>query len=144
MTLAELPPDDYTRDNWRDHAACKGLDPDLFFPPVGANAHEPKRVCRTCPVADYCLDYALAVNPRDDLGIWGATSQQERIRVRKLRGTTPTVSTGRKEPTRPPAACGTNSGYQRHRRNGEEACPECLQAMAAYDRQRKHARKAER
>lgn len=35
---------------------------------------------------------------------------------------------------RPVAACGTESGYKRHRRNGEDACDECKAARAAYQR----------
>ncbi len=43
------------RTDWRDHAACSGLDPDLFFPvsTSGASLTEieaARRVCRHCPV----------------------------------------------------------------------------------------------
>lgn len=34
-----------------------------------------------------------------------------------------------------PAACGTKSGYLRHRNSGEKACPACLAAAAAYQRE---------
>ncbi len=30
------------------------------------------------------------------------------------------------------ARCGTRNGYERHRRTGEEACPECKAALAAW------------
>jgi hypothetical protein len=44
----------------------------------------------------------------------------------------------------PPAACGTASGYNRHRRQGETPCAEC-KAAAAADRNRTYqARHAER
>ena len=40
------------------------------------------------------------------------------------------VSTRRNVITnRPEAACGTRSGYKRHRANGEEACAECKSAQ---------------
>lgn len=41
------------------------------------------------------------------------------------------------------AACGTPSGYGRHRRNGEDACPPCKQAVNAAVRIRKAAKKAQ-
>lgn len=35
-----------------------------------------------------------------------------------------------------PAVCGTNSGYKKHRINGEEACRPCKDAAAAYSREK--------
>ena len=32
------------------------------------------------------------------------------------------------------AVCGTNGGYQRHRRQGEEPCDPCREAKSAYNR----------
>jgi hypothetical protein len=48
------------RTNWRDHAACSRLDPDLFFPVSTSGAsltdiEAAKRVCRRCPVLTACL-----------------------------------------------------------------------------------------
>ena len=37
---------------------------------------------------------------------------------------------------RPPARCGTNSGYLRHLRLGETTCGACRAAQNAYHRQR--------
>lgn len=34
-------------------------------------------------------------------------------------------------------ACGSDAGYRRHRRRGEEACPPCREAHAAYARLRR-------
>ena len=137
--VPDLPPDDYTADNWRVHAACRGLDPDLFYPPVGGAATEAKQVCRACPVSDFCLEDALIVNPRDDHGVWGGTSTEERKRLRKQRGLSQTV-TIRRDTTRPVAGCGTNAGYQRHRRYGEPVCDACRHA---HNRD-KHYREATR
>lgn len=39
-----------------------------------------------------------------------------------------------------PPACGTASGYRRHRTEGTEACHACKVAHAAYQRRRKAAR----
>ena len=41
---------------------------------------------------------------------------------------------------RGPAKCGTRSGYNRHRRNGEDACRACKDAEAAARRAYKAAR----
>ena len=51
------------RTDWRDHAACSGLDPDLFFPvsTSGASLTEieaARRVCQRCPVTTPCLRWA--------------------------------------------------------------------------------------
>ena len=46
--------------NWRDHAACQELDPDLFFP-IGTTGpgldqiDQAKRICLVCPVRKQCL-----------------------------------------------------------------------------------------
>jgi len=57
---------------WRLRAACRGEDPELFFPPGredgpgwGARA---RAVCRRCAVRRDCLAYALAA-PEE--GVWG-------------------------------------------------------------------------
>lgn len=38
-------------------------------------------------------------------------------------------------------SCGSNGGYQRHRRKGETPCGPCADANAAYDRQRDRTRR---
>ena len=42
------------RVNWREVAACRDADPDLFFPvgtagPALRQVEEAKRICRACP-----------------------------------------------------------------------------------------------
>ena len=69
--------------NWRDKAACKGVDPDLFFPQRGDSIREAKEVCQGCVVRLDCLEYAL-VNG-ENLGIWGGYSERERRRMRRRR-----------------------------------------------------------
>jgi len=73
-------------DEWRDRAACRDMDPDLFFPigttgPALDQIEAAKGICRVCPVKDPCLEYALATN--QEAGIWGATSEEERRKLRK-------------------------------------------------------------
>jgi len=50
--------------DWRNYAACRDVDPDLFFPlgTVGASLpqiEQAKQVCRACPVSRTCLRWAL-------------------------------------------------------------------------------------
>ena len=77
--------------DWRDEAACKGEDPELFFPtslkgPGAQQAQVAKGVCRRCPVTSDCLQWALESTPMPD-GIWGGTDEDERadmIRTRDI------------------------------------------------------------
>lgn len=60
--------------NWREHAACRDADPDLFFPigttgPALVQAEDAKAVCRGCPVREVCLRWALENG--QDSGVWG-------------------------------------------------------------------------
>ena len=73
-------------DDWREFAACRDTDPDLFFPvgttgPAIEQIDNAKTVCRTCDVQAACLEYALVTN--QDSGIWGGTSEEERRALRR-------------------------------------------------------------
>ncbi|AOR36318.1 transcription factor WhiB [Streptomyces fodineus] len=68
-------------ENWRDHAACRHEDPDLFFPigttgPAQVQTQRAKTVCGHCPVREPCLDWALETG--QGIGIWGGTTELER------------------------------------------------------------------
>ena len=60
---------------WFADAACKGVDPALFFPDEALGEErdhyfvQAKRVCLTCPVRLQCLEHALATGERH--GVWG-------------------------------------------------------------------------
>jgi WhiB family transcriptional regulator, redox-sensing transcriptional regulator len=74
------------RTDWRDDAACRHLDPDLFFPVSMSGAsladiEAAKRVCQRCPVATPCLRWALELGPVS--GIWGGTTEEERRALRR-------------------------------------------------------------
>lgn len=79
---------------WRDHALCRETDPELFFP-VGttgvalAQIDKAKQVCSECPVAEPCLDFALATN--QDAGVWGGLSEEDRRHIRRQRAAAPRV-----------------------------------------------------
>lgn len=68
---------------WTIHAACAGLDPNLFFTERGESTREVKAVCATCPVCEECLDYALTNGEK--YGVWGGKSERERRRMRRDR-----------------------------------------------------------
>lgn len=77
---------------WRDHAACRGADPELFFPappPAGrgkavrealalaeVSTREAKAICDRCPVRRQCLQSAMERGERH--GIWGGLNEDER------------------------------------------------------------------
>jgi WhiB family transcriptional regulator, redox-sensing transcriptional regulator len=63
--------------------ACRGSDPDLFFPDRGESLEPAKRICSQCVVRDECLEHALANGER--FGVWGGTSERERRRIRRQR-----------------------------------------------------------
>ena len=74
-------------DDWRDQAACRDTDPDLFFPigttgPAIEQIESAKAVCLACDAQSSCLDFALATN--QESGIWGGTSEEERRKLRKI------------------------------------------------------------
>jgi WhiB family redox-sensing transcriptional regulator len=74
--------------DWRADSACRTADPDLFFPVAGGTAAskqiaKAQRICAGCPVKEQCLDYAMSTH--EPAGIWGGTTPDERVRVRRAR-----------------------------------------------------------
>ncbi|MFF7886313.1 WhiB family transcriptional regulator [Streptomyces sp. NPDC007896] len=72
--------------DWREFAACRSVDPDLFFPigstgPALPQIEEAKAVCRHCPVREECLSWALDTG--QTIGVWGGTSETERRALRR-------------------------------------------------------------
>ena len=68
--------------SWRDRAACRGEDPELFFP-KGTTTREDvqqtenaKKICKTCPVKNECNEYAFS--HAEPAGIWGGITEKER------------------------------------------------------------------
>jgi WhiB family transcriptional regulator, redox-sensing transcriptional regulator len=75
--------------DWRHHAACRDVDPELFFPigntgPALLQIDEAKQVCHRCLVKESCLQWALESG--QDSGVWGGLSEDER-RALKRRAT---------------------------------------------------------
>ncbi|XAS74974.1 WhiB family transcriptional regulator [Dermatophilaceae bacterium Sec6.4] len=74
--------------DWRDQAACRDEDPELFFPigttgPAVQQVEDAKAVCRRCPVIGPCLEFAMETG--QDEGIWGATTKDERRALKRQR-----------------------------------------------------------
>ncbi len=65
---------------WRELAACRGFDLDLFFPERGESAEPARQVCARCPVRQPCLDFA--VSNRITHGVWGGLAERERRALR--------------------------------------------------------------
>lgn len=74
--------------DWRHRAACRDVDPEIFFPignsgPALLQIEEAKQVCRRCPVMDACQEWALTSG--QDSGVWGGMSEDERRAARRRR-----------------------------------------------------------
>jgi WhiB family redox-sensing transcriptional regulator len=66
-----------------DDAACKGLDPELFYAESGAAIVRAKSMCAGCPSRERCLEWAIR---REEFGVWGGTTARERAAMRRERG----------------------------------------------------------
>ena len=71
------------QEQWRDDAACRGADIDLFFPVSEDDGGPAKAICATCPVREACLEWAMATHQED--GIFGGMTATERRRLRRRR-----------------------------------------------------------
>jgi WhiB family transcriptional regulator, redox-sensing transcriptional regulator len=79
-------PDGPEETAWRDDAACRDADPELFFADgdnrsARAQVKAAKLICRSCPVSVTCLSWALASG--QELGIWGGLTEAERHVLRR-------------------------------------------------------------
>jgi WhiB family redox-sensing transcriptional regulator len=70
----------YNSGNWREGAACRGMDVNMFFPEKGGQGtvttKKAKAICASCPVQEHCLSFALEADER--IGIYGGTSERQR------------------------------------------------------------------
>lgn len=75
MTAAEYPA-------WYDEALCAQADPEAWYPesgrPTGRGA---RSICKACPSAAPCLEYALATDQQ--WGIWGGLSPRQRRALKR-------------------------------------------------------------
>jgi WhiB family redox-sensing transcriptional regulator len=68
---------------WRLRGACRGVDPEIFYPVSEEDAEEAKAICMACNVRETCLEFALVNRERD--GVWGGATERERRRVLRQR-----------------------------------------------------------
>jgi WhiB family redox-sensing transcriptional regulator len=71
---------------WQEYAACRGEDPELFFPigtsgPALLQLQLAKAVCGRCAVQSLCLQWALLAQIDD--GVWGGLSEDERRTLKR-------------------------------------------------------------
>ena len=65
---------------WYEMGACRGMDPNLFFPGRGEKIpDEVVEVCRSCIVRRECETAG-----QGEFGIWGGLSERARLRVRRV------------------------------------------------------------
>jgi WhiB family redox-sensing transcriptional regulator len=74
------------RPDWQNEAACRDVDPELFFPEgdirsARAQVKPAKLICRGCPVSAACLNWAL--DSGQQAGIWGGLTEDERNRLHR-------------------------------------------------------------
>jgi WhiB family redox-sensing transcriptional regulator len=70
-----------------DFAACKDVDPEMFYNEEGARGrrrtlreNDAKAVCGACVVKSECLLYAITT--AEPHGVWGGSTEDERRRLR--------------------------------------------------------------
>ncbi|MEU1312181.1 WhiB family transcriptional regulator [Streptomyces cinnamoneus] len=108
-------------------ALCKVIEPEIFYPEPGedAMADMARELCGRCPVRSACLEAALTAEGSavadKRFGIRGGEGPKERYLTYRRRRRAALGD----EATR---TCGKAAGYYRHRRDGEDPCPACLDA----------------
>ena len=86
MALTWIRTHEWDDNAWRNRSLCRDSNPELFFP-GGATGmaldqiEAAREVCEVCPVAEECLEFALATN--QEAGVWGGTTEEERRKLRK-------------------------------------------------------------
>lgn len=103
---------------WHTKAACRGLDPEMFFPTRGQNLADIIAICERCSVRQECLDDALREeHDHDPVGVRDGLSAIQRRQIK--------IATPRAKPDH-----GTVALYRSGCR-----CEECLATGRAYKRQ---------
>ena len=69
-------------EKWVQQRACHVTELHLFFSLDPRDQRKAKGICVDCPVKGFCLEFALK---HDEKGIWGGTSERQRVRIRIMR-----------------------------------------------------------
>ena len=72
------------RSRWRDRAACRDDDPDLFFPDrAGTDISAAQVICAGCPVRAECHEFAEVT--KQVYGVWAGVDRGSPKARRKAR-----------------------------------------------------------
>jgi WhiB family redox-sensing transcriptional regulator len=119
------------RRDWRALGACRDEDPELFFPvtskgPAARQLVAAKAICAGCGVSRECLRFAL--ENRQDHGVWGGTSEEERklmrsagVHARRRLGHVTTAAASLRQPASPRVVSGRRGKPRRPSRPAGEA-----------------------
>ena len=94
------------RNDWRHRAACRNLDPEIFFPVAEAGPARERQearalaVCARCPVRAQCLEFALNALP---YGIAGGMTEGQRDALRRRAASPRTPQTAPRRPRPDPS-----------------------------------------
>lgn len=106
--LLLLDDDPVRRYDWQERAACRDYGTDLFFESDNERGElrsrreqAAKKVCAVCPVRTECLRFAESTPER--FGVWGGTTQRERVTRRRHRPGTQPARRNRPDGRRPPS-----------------------------------------
>lgn len=98
------------RAEWVQHAACRGVDTNLFFADRGESTKEAKAICAGCPVREECLTFSI--NNGEHFGVWGGLAEHQRRRLRRKLNGAEERSVDPREPRLPCPHCpAVLSGY---------------------------------
>lgn len=129
---------------WEERAACRTLDPALFYPAKGdtVQAERARAACGRCPVREACLASTLAdekrLRPSDRDGIRGGLDGRERFVVQHGEPKPRKRKRAVREPKpRPLAPCGTLGAVRRHQLRSEPMDAACSAAKAARSRSKR-------
>lgn len=146
--------------NWVGKARCRGMDPNIFMPELGAPTEPIKEICNgnekrvfnrarqvhetvgdpPCPVRDECLAYALEL-PGKVVGIFGGTSEKER-RVMKSSVRNAEITKRSRQQMRTRIKHGTYAGYRAEKRLKLPVCEACT--FAYHQEKQQHIKKTTR
>lgn len=146
--------------NWITKARCRGMDPNIFMPELGAPTEPIKEICNgkqirvfnrarqvfetvgdpPCPVREQCLNYALEL-PGKVVGIFGGTSEKERRAIKSSMRKGEILKRSRQQ-MRTRIKHGTYAGYRAEKRLQLPVCEACTYAY--HQEKQQHLKKTTR
>lgn len=84
-----------TEEDWRTQAACRSVDPEMFYVGINTDPKPALRVCAHCPALEECRQ---AADRNEGAYLWGIiggeTPTQRASRRRKIRASQKTLAKG--------------------------------------------------